>query len=344
MRKIAASRTSSLSQLSWRRSIPLGSTHLITHRDTNSPPTSSIPRRTLAQVRPEPLGELWFTSSAPHHCPHILLSTTSRPNPNQTDHKPPSKRTLLLGKTLRTLSPLLPNILSTPLPPDLLSPSVTLHLFPSTHPHLPIVKGRVPYRAALWTAPVAWGCVPLVGNTRIKILSEKIVRTGYLGTPVDEENDLDLGDEKLVVRWKTEARASNNTTTTSSPTPTSAETTSQPINRNLSTLLGGDRPLFPITSTQSSTPSSSSSSKSEFTGLFIFTFTRTGQIATHTIEHADENNGFDKTSKVVTVADWLLGKAKRRKEEEGMIPGLAAEGVREEWRFKMGRERGGGRR
>jgi hypothetical protein len=85
-------------------------------------------------------------------------------------------------------------------------------------------------------------------------------------------------------------------------------------------LLGGDKPIFNL------------NKGDEFSGMFIFSFDSKGRIATHTIEHADENNVFDKTSKVVTLTDWLLGKAKwGRGREEGLVPGLAMRICREEW-------------
>ena len=60
----------------------------------------------------------------------------------------------------------------------------------------------------------------------------------------------------------------------------------------------------------------------EFCGLFIFEFDEEGRIVTHTIEHAEEGGNWDKASRVVSVTDWLLGKAKgSRREEE--VPGLA---------------------
>ena len=222
---------------------------------------------------------------------------------------------------LQTLSPLLPTILTQPLPPSLLSPTISLHLFPSTHPHLPAVKGKVAYRAALWTAPVAWGSVPIVGNVKLEIRSEKMVRTGYVSGAQDENGSMHggPGEEKLVVRWKTETRQNgnrNNTTATSSQSTISSSSSSPTsitsTNSTLSTLLGGDRPVL-----SSSTP---------FSGMFIFTFDSEGRIATHTIEHADESNGTDRTSRMVTLTDWLLGRAKRGRESEeggGMIPGLA---------------------
>jgi Mitochondrial protein up-regulated during meiosis len=88
-------------------------------------------------------------------------------------------------------------------------------------------------------------------------------------------------------------------------------------------LLGGDKPIFNL------------NKGDDFSGMFIFTFDSEGRIATHTIEHADESNGVDRTSRVITLTDWLLGRAKWRSagKEEEMIPGLAMnlQVCREEW-------------
>lgn len=166
------------------------------------------------------------------------------------------------------------------------------------------------------TAPVAWGCVPVVGNVKLDIMSEKIVRSGFITAPSVEEQCNGLGEEKLVVKWKTEPRRNGNGhSTTRSATSASSAVENGGINRGLSTLLGGDRPLF-----------GKDAGSDSFSGLFVFSFDSEGRIANHTIEHADEAGGFDKTSKVVTLTDWLLGKARwgGLKEEEALpIPGLA---------------------
>lgn len=63
-------------------------------------------------------------------------------------------------------------------------------------------------------------------------------------------------------------------------------------------LLGGEEPIFKL------------SKEEQFSGLFIFSFDEEGRILTHTIEHADEADGWDRTSKFVTLTDWLIGKAR----------------------------------
>ena len=75
---------------------------------------------------------------------------------------------------LRILQERLPTLLQTPLPQEILSPNISLHLFPSTHPYLPVVSGRVAYIAALWTSPIAWNRVPIFGNVKLVILSERM--------------------------------------------------------------------------------------------------------------------------------------------------------------------------
>lgn len=234
---------------------------------------------------------------------------------------------------------------------------MTLHLFPSTHPHLPTVKGRTFYRAALYTVPVAWGSVPIVGNVNLQILSERIVRAG---TVLDPNNtyDGDCRDERLVVRWKTEPRREENNNQQSSTasalssisaiesdieSPFEADQKANPkanhhkdkdrdtleqettslseskigMNKRLSVLLGGDSPIFKL------------SNQEQFTGLFIFSFDEEGRVASHTVEHADDANGWERTPKFVTLTDWLIGKARGSLEHPGGTAGLAFHGCQE---------------
>lgn len=67
----------------------------------NSSTRQVLPKRHLAQVRPEPLSELWFTSSSPRSSPEdeLLGSSTLRPTGSQ-DHKPPDERLIKLGKSM----------------------------------------------------------------------------------------------------------------------------------------------------------------------------------------------------------------------------------------------------
>lgn len=171
---------------------------------------------------------------------------------------------------------------------------------------------------------MAWGSVPIVGDVKLHVISERIVRAG---SAVDFENQDSCGDEKLVVRWKTEGKHSGPTatsgdasTTDTSPqsldhtTSTGSSSSTNGTNRGLSTLLGGDSPIFKL------------GKEERFSGLFIFSFDEEGRVTSHTIEHADEINGWDRTARVVTLTDWLLGKAKWGPSLE---PGLAFERNRE---------------
>lgn len=171
---------------------------------------------------------------------------------------------------------------------DILSPHITLHLFPSTHPHLPTVTGKIPYTAALWTAPVAWGRVPVVGNVKLDIISERMIKNGNTCSEADRRQ------EKLIVRWKTCGKTGKK----------KDRQDSEAMEQITSIVFKPDQP------------------DEEFSGLFIFEFDEEGRILTHTIEHAQENNTWDRTAKVITVTDWLLGRAWGRRDEEG-TPSLA---------------------
>ena len=55
----------------------------------------------------------------------------------------------------------------------------------------------------------------------------------------------------------------------------------------------------------------------EFTGLFIFEFDAEGRVASHTIEHVQHGDNWEKGvgAKVVGLTDWLLGGMKKRGDE-----------------------------
>lgn len=164
---------------------------------------------------------------------------------------------------------------------------------------------------------MAWSSVPLVGNVKLQILSERIVRAGTVLDP-EHEGRHDCGDERLVVRWKTEPRTESRpfhdtqesdgqpwgspraagAGTGALPQQSHLSTSKNGTNRGLSKLLGGEEPIFKL------------SKEEQFTGLFIFSFDEEGRILTHTIEHADDAYGWDRTAKFVTLTDWLIGKAR----------------------------------
>lgn len=252
----------------------------------------------------------WFSSSAPR------ASEGGSLGPNSPgDHQPPDERTLQLGRTVRILHERLPTLLKEPLPSDVLSPQITLHLFPSTHPHLPTVSGRLAYVAALWTAPVAWGRVPLVGNVRLTILSERMVRHGG------------AKEEKLIVKWKTCGRTTHRdgtggvyrggaATSTSSAAEREGTRIRDPVDRIREFIAGArtSRANTPSSSTSPTTTQSPqqtqapySTEEEPFCGIFIFEFDERGRIAKHIIEHTDEAGHRDQRTRVVSVTDWLLG-------------------------------------
>ena len=136
------------------------------------------------------------------------------------------------------------------------------------------------------------------------------------GSITDFNNEHTCGDEKLVVRWVSEGNTNGAGTAAadkkSGDSYTGASSSSNGTNKRLSTLLGGEAPIFKLGKGE------------QFTGLFIFSFDDQGRIASHTIEHADQSTGWDRTAKVVTLTDWLLGKAKRGSSEQMPEPAIAA--------------------
>ncbi|RYN48259.1 hypothetical protein AA0117_g4748 [Alternaria alternata] len=231
----------------------------------------------------------WFTSSSP--CKH--------PEHDEREKERLNERNLKLGNTIRVLHDRLPTLLISPLPQDILSPHISLHLFPSTHPHLPTVSGRFAYAAALWTAPVAWGQVPVLGNVKLEILSERMVKNGASSAS-------NVRNEKLIVRWQTcKSEKKDN------------GQVSDVVEKITSIVAGSKRP------------------HQEFTGLFKFEFDEEGRILNHIIEHTEEGQHWDRTAKVISVTDWLLGRAWGRREE--VSPSLAFARC---WREKNSRGRG----
>ena len=246
--------------------------------------------------------DIWFTSSIPRYV-----------SPGQqSDHKPPDERTLQLGKTVRILHDRLPTLLQSPLPADILSPQISLHLFPSTHPHLPTVSGRIAYNAALWTAPVAWGRIPLVGNVKLTILSERMARHGGSAVPLASR------DEKLIVKWKTCGKTSNRDPTGGIYRSGSSKEGKDPMDRIME-FIAGTKGGRDEQTDLAKRPQGEE--EREFCGLFVFEFDEKGRIIKHVIEHTDEGGRWDSMTRVVSVTDWLLGHINGR--NKAHVPELA---------------------
>ncbi|KAG6009791.1 hypothetical protein E4U21_001221 [Claviceps maximensis] len=181
-----------------------------------------------------------------------------------------------LGKTLRILQERLPTLLQSPLPQDILAPNISLLLFPTTHPHLPAVSGKVAYNAALWTSPIAWNRVPIIGNVKLEILAERMTSEPLTFLP----RRPGAIPEQLVVRW-CERRRGNGEGNFPEP-------------GGMARALWRDRGVDP---------------NNAFTGLFIFDFDSQGRVLTHTIEQAQEGGDWGKGmgAKFVGLTDWLLG-------------------------------------
>ncbi|KAJ6783157.1 hypothetical protein PWT90_01455 [Aphanocladium album] len=188
-----------------------------------------------------------------------------------------------LGKTLRILQERMPTLLQSPLPQHILAPNISLQLFPSTHPHLPTVSGRVAYNAALWTSPIAWNRVPLVGNVRLEILAERMTAEPLTFLP---RRPGAIADQ-LVVRWCEKKREVGG-----------GGGAGAAIARSLRLGGGGGKAEDP---------------EKAFTGLFIFDFDAEGRVLTHTIETAQEGGNWERGmgAKFVGLTDWLLGGIQR---------------------------------
>lgn len=164
------------------------------------------------------------------------------------------------------------------------------------------MSGRIAYIAALWTAPVAWGRLPLIGNVKLNILSERMVQHGGTAVPLAQR------DEKLIVKWKTCGKASYRDGTGG-------------IYRGMG--LAAKDPVDKIKGFIAGTSNRDIEQEQpeEFRGIFIFQFDAEGRIVKHTIEHTEEGGNEDRMTRVVSVTDWLLGHFNGRRKHDG--PALA---------------------
>ncbi|KAK4151034.1 hypothetical protein C8A00DRAFT_17514 [Chaetomidium leptoderma] len=311
------------------------------HTQPAAPPvlylsTTTRPPRTSPQPNPSKKG-LTTLQEPPNPLPEVSLFTAHPPllSPEPGNNKAPDERKVKLGKTLRTLQPRLPTLLQSPLPQQILSPHITLHLFPSTHPHLPTVTGRVAYIAALWSSPIAWNRVPLVGNVRLEILSERGVdspssHSYYASCLPGGRRPEGACGEQLIVRWRTVGGGGGKLRGWlnfggggeggggggggggyfwgggggGKGGVKGGGNGSEGIQEGKQQDAGGGEVKAPVGMAQPV-----GSSNKEFTGLFIFDFDSEGRILSHTIEHVQEGGQWEKGmgAKVVGLTDWLLG-------------------------------------
>jgi hypothetical protein len=284
----------------------MASTQTLAEPGSDLDQASSLPDIAFYSPSPPPPGPTPLpssTSSSSIRRFSFFSPAPAPPRPPNRDEKEQARQ-IELGRTIRTLQPLLPTLLQKPLPAEILSPDITLHLFPSTHPHLPTVSGKVAYTAALWTAPVAWGRIPHLGRfggregMRLIVESERMF-------------SLEPGRERLVVRWRTAS------------TPTSSITTKgEPPNSQI----GGGIKSEPAISGDSDSTSRPGQEKPDdgFQGLFVFEFDSTGKIGKHIIENVDRDDG-KSAARVISLAEWLirLAKGATRKEPAGFALGCS---------------------
>lgn len=210
-------------------------------------------------------------------------TTVRRQEVKPSAEKEPDPNKVRLGATLRVLQERLPTLLQSPLPQDLLAPNISLQLFPTTHPHLPTVSGRVAYNAALWTSPIAWNRVPIIGNVKLDILTSRLTKD-RLSLVSRRPGAI---PEQLVVRWCEKRRRDHD-----DEGAVAARRFLWPIGRGVDP-------------------------NKAFSGLFIFDFDVQGRILTHTIEQAQEGGDWEAGvgAKFIGLTDWLLGEMSKPRDD-----------------------------
>ena len=145
---------------------------------------------------------------------------------------------------------------------------------------------------------MAWGRVPIVGNVRLIILSDRVVKNGTGSScSISSDHRTRVGNERLIVRWKTCGKTKGKGMGAFYRGIGASEQVDK-----ITEWLGGD-----------------ARDDEEFCGLFIFEFDEEGRIITHTIEHAEQSGPWDKTSRVVTLADWLIGRMNGKSKKEPQL-------------------------
>lgn len=142
----------------------------------------------------------------------------------------------------------------------------------------------------------------MVGNVRLIVLSERMVRNG--GTASVSHH---CRDEKLIVKWKTCGKSRNSGDTSGGLYRGLGIAPKDPVERIKSFIAG-------------TTDGASKEDAGEFCGIFMFEFDEEGRVRKHIIEHTEEGGHWDKMTRVVSVTDWLMGQFRGRNNE---VPALA---------------------
>lgn len=158
---------------------------------------------------------------------------------------------------------------------------------------------------------MAWGRVPIVGNVKLVILSERVVPSSGNTSLTTKHNEKapKVGNERLIVRWKTCGKTKGKGMGALYKGIGAREQVDK-----ITEWLGGD-----------------ARDDEEFCGMFIFEFDEEGRILSHTIEHVegDFEGKFGLGGKVVSVTEWLLGRMNGKGKKEPALA-LGFERTREE--------------
>ena len=142
----------------------------------------------------------------------------------------------------------------------------------------------------------------MVGNVKLKILSERMYKNGG-GSGNDSARS--TRQERLIVRWRTCKNDESNVTADGAG----------PLYRGLYRNQASDD------GRSKTSQHGDKDNDHEFSGLFVFEFDEHGRILSHMIEHSQEGGNWDKMPRMINVTDWLLQKAWGKKLDEA--PGLA---------------------
>jgi len=136
------------------------------------------------------------------------------------------------------------------------------------------------------------------------------------------------GEERLVVKWTTCERTRNRDGSRGVYGGEAGTGSKDPVDRIKEFVQGtvrkdGEGKAADMQQKSEIGESTPEAEDKAFTGIFIFEFDAAGRIAKHVIEHTEEGGHWDKTARVVSVTDWLLGRFNGRGERIGTEAGLA---------------------